>query len=811
MWTLGLLDDLGSDVKYALRSLRKSAGFTTAVVLTLALGIGVNTAFFSVVHAVLLKPLPYADAGRLVSVWTAPESRPTDRRPTSLPALLDWEAQNDVFTGIGAYAFNRYDLRGPEGSESLRAILGTNALYTVLGATPELGRMPAPSEARVPVVAISHRVWKQRYGGSPDILGKQIRIGDFTYSVIGVMPPGFHFPTPDIDLWMSRYAMDGAPGTQATDIWNSNRGWRGYRTVARLKPGVDMAAAERAMNTIQRRLGEADDVDAGTLIKLERVSDDALGNVRRPLWLMLGAAGLVLLLACVNVAHLTMARTATRTREMALRRALGAGRARVTRQLLTESMVLALIGGAAGVGVAIAATKLLVQFSPEDIPRLENISLSGTVLLFALGASVLTGLLFGIAPAFASRDDGLNVTLREDGRGVSGARRGKGVRAVLTSAEVAFALTLLVGAGLMIRSFVALTSVDPGFKSDGVAVFRVTFTQQRYPTPRDQVDVMDRMLAQIRALPGVKAAGGSTSLPPVRLQQSTSFAIEGDPEPEIGRAPEAAYIPITPGFLESLRMPVRGRAFAESDNAQAPNVVIVSAELARRYFSGRDPLNRRITLNTVPFTVVGVAGDAPYRGIAEGVGPVLYVPFAQAPFGGMWITTHAASDPRAIIPALTEAVRGVDAELAPRDVRAMEEHVANSLVRPRFQTWLLGTFGALALALAAVGIYGVIAYDVSQRTSEIGTRLALGAQRRNVIAMVVRGGMLPVLAGLVAGVVSSAALTRLMIGLLYEVRPLDAVTFITVSVILACVAALAAYLPALRASRVDPVEALRKG
>jgi putative ABC transport system permease protein len=812
MWSLGTFDDLINDVKYALRTLLKAKSFTVAVVLTLALGIGMNTAIFSFVHAVLLRPLPYADSDRLVSVWTAPTSLPNERRPTSYPALTDWASQNDVFTGVGGYAFNRYEMRGPEGVYQARSIVATKSLYALLGATPLMGRLPSPDDESAAVVAISYRVWQQRYGGARDVINRKVILGEFPYTIIGVMPPGFHFPTPDIDLWLSFYPMLGAPGTQATSPWITSRGLRGYRTVARLKPGVDMAAAEKSMNTLQQRLGEQNASDAGILIRLERVSDDALGAVRRPLWLMLGAAGMVLLLGCANVAHLVLARTATRTRELALRRALGAGQARVTRQLLTESMVLALIGGAVGVVVAIGAMKGLVAMSPADIPRVENVSLNGTVLLFALIASVFTGLVFGVAPAFGARDDKLSRTLREDGRGVSGARKGKRMRSVLTSAEVAFALTLLVGAGLMIRSFVLLTSVDPGFRADGVAVFHVTFLTQRYASPADQVTGLDRILTSVRAIPGVTAAGASTSLPPVRTQQATAFAIEGDPPAERGSELEAVFIPSTAGFLEALGISVRGRTFTTADEGvQSPPVVIVSAELARRYFGDRDPINRNILLSNVPFTVIGVAANAPYRGLAEGAQPTMYVPFAQNVFRGMWVAAHVAGDPRALVPALTSAVRAVDPELVSRDVRPLENHVSESLVRPRFQTWLLGVFGALALTLAAVGIYGVIAYDVSQRTAEIGTRLALGAQRGNVVAMIVRGGMKPVLIGLVAGVASAAGLSRLMEGMLYGVRPLDIATFIGVSAVLALVAAFAAYVPAMRAARVDPVEALRGG
>ncbi|HYV98696.1 MAG TPA: ABC transporter permease [Gemmatimonadaceae bacterium] len=805
MWSLGLFDDLMQDIRYAARALRRAPGFTTAIVLTLALGIGANTALFSVVNAVLLKPLPYADPERLVSVWMSSVGSPKDRNPTSFPDLTDWRAMNPSFTDIGGYAFNRYEVSGPEGNEFARAIVGTPPVYTVLGATPVLGRLPAPDDAQRAVVTISYRIWRQRYGGARDVIGRSVKIGDESYSIIGVMPAGFHFPTPDIDLWLPIYGI----GQSAGNPWLTSRYLHGYRVVARLKPGVDVARAEREMNDVQKRLGETNPVDAGYLIHIQRVSDDALGGVRRPLWLLLGAAGMVLLLACVNVAHLLLARVTSRAREIALRRALGAGRPRITRQLLTESLLLAFIGGAAGVGVAAIATRVLIGLSPADIPRLENVSLNGTVLVFALATSALTGLIFGVVPAVMAWDSGLQSTLREEGRGVAGARRRGRVRAVLTAAEVAFALMLLVGAGLMVKSFVRLLGVDTGFRTDGVAAFHVNFSRQRYPTPADQNAAVEKILAALRALPGITTAGASTSLPPIRMQQATGFSIEGDPAPERGREPNAIFIPATPGYLEALSIGMRGDAFDATNVATSEPVVIVNRELATRYFGDRDPVGRRMVVDGVLRRVTGVAANAPYDGIGSAARPTVYVPFSQSPFSGVWITVRGAGDPHALLPAIRAAVQGADSQIIPRDIKTMDELVGDSLVRPRFQTWLLGIFGALALVLAAVGIYGVVAYGVSQRTAEIGMRLALGAQKRSVIGLVVGRGMVPVAIGLAAGVGGALLMSRLMAGLLFSVRPNDAATFAAVTVLLAVVAALASYLPALRAANVDPIVALR--
>ena len=810
MWSLGWIDDVLQDIHYAARVLRHNLGFTLAVVFTLALGIGANTAIFSVVNAVVLRPLPYADPDRLYAVWTVPVRQPNDRNPTSYPDLLDWQKQSTAFTALGGYAFNRFEIASSEGVDVARAIIATPSVYTVLGAQPLLGRLPVAGEEHAPVVAISHRLWQRLFGGDRGILGRITTMNERPFTIVGVMPPGFHFPTADIDLWMSIHPIADAlrPGPNP---WITSRGLRGWRVVARLRPQVTAAAAEAEMNTIVDRLGEAyPDENGGTDIRLQSIRDQSVGSVERALWLILGAAGLVLLLACANVAHLMLARTSARAREIAVRRALGAHRGRIVRQLLTESVLLGALGGAVGLAVAVAGVRVLVRLSPGDIPRLETVAVDAVSLAFAAAASIATGILFGVAPAIVAWRSGVQGALRVQGRGNVGGD-GARLRALLTAAEVAFALMLLVGAGLMIRSFASLLTRDAGFRADGVTVFHIALSDTRYPTPADRNAVLERVVQELRSIPGVTAVGGSTSMPPARMQQSNGFVIDGDPAPKPGQEPTAIFIPATPRFLTALGVSlVSGRQLADADGATAPRVALINRELARRHFANRNPIGARLRVeDSLLRTVVGIVGDVAYEGLEKPVRPAIYVPWAQSTFGGAWIAVSTPGDERTLVAPVRAALRRVDPLMNARDLRPMNEMVGDTMRRPRFQTWLLATFGGLALVLAGIGIYGVIAYGVARRTAEIGLRLALGAPPRTVIGLVLRRGMLPVIVGLTAGLAAALGLSRVMAGLLYDVSPTDAPTFAAVTILLGTVAAAAAYIPAIRAARLDPIRALR--
>jgi predicted permease len=811
MWSLGLFDDLLHDLRYAWRVLRRDVGFTAAVVLTAGLGIGATTSVFGIVNAVILRPLPYANPERLVSVWTSPSGAPADRDATSLPDVRDWQQQATVFEGLAGFAFNRFDLSGPSGDTQARAVLGTGNLYELLGAKPELGRMPRSDEERLPVVTISDRLWRERFAAAPSAVGGTLRMNGTPYTIVGVMPPGFHFPTPDMDLWTTLYSITSSPAADGRNPWLNSRSLRGYRVVARLAPGVTIPQAERAMNVIEHRLAATyPDDDRGIDIHVQSARDDALAGIERGLWTVFGAAALILLLACVNVAHLLLARLSSRGRELAVRRALGAHRSRVVRQLVTESLLLGLLGGLAGIAVAWLATRLALRVSPADIPRLETVGIDGATLAFAVALSIVTGVLFGTAPALLGWSRGVHENLRTQGRGAAGGFHGDRTRALLTSVEVAFAVVLLVGAGLMLRSFAALTSADLGVRQSGVTITHLTMVGPRYRSDESKTRTLENVLAQLRALPGVQVAGASTSMPPTRIQEIEGFELTGKPPSEPGHEPLAIYIPATAGYIEALGIPlVGGRAFDDRDGAGAPPVALVSRELARRYFAGVDPVGRQIDVSGVTRTIVGVTGDAVYEGADAPVRPVIYVPFAQAPFAGVWIALRGAGDERSLAGPVRDAVHRVDPDLPAYAPRSFESIAAESVLEPRFHAWLLGTFGALALLLASIGIYGVIAYGVAQRRPEIGIRLALGAPTRSVVGLVLRGGKLPVVVGIAAGLGVAALASRLVAGLLYGIAPTDTMTFALVAVVLAIAGLAAGYVPARRAARVDPLTAIR--
>lgn len=809
MWSLGLADDLIHDVRYAARVLRRDRGFTAAIVLTLALGIGANTAVFSIVNAVLLRPLPYREPERLISVWTGPVGSPSDRNPASLPDLRDWERQARSVSGIAGYGFNRFDIAGSDGDYGARAIQATRSLYDVLGATPLLGRMPRPEEEGAPVLTISYRLWQERFGGARDVIGKQLIMNHQPYTILGVMPAGFHFPSPDIDLWGTLYSIMSLPNA-AQNPWLTSRSLHGYRVLARLAPGATARQAEVELGGIQRRIGAEFPEADGMLIHVQSVQDDAVRGVARGLWTVFGAAALILLLACVNAAHLLLERMAARTRELAVRRALGADRGRVLRQLATESVLLGVLGGAAGIALAFGAMRVLLGLAPADIPRLETAAIDLPTLGFAFGASLLAALLFGVAPALVRSERDVHATLRAQGKGASGGTHGNRARAWLMMLEVAFAVVILVGAGLMLRSFAELTSSPLGVNPDGVVVGQLTVVGARYQTDEAKTQAVEQVLDNIRAIPGVAVAGGSTSMPPARMQQGEGFSIVGEPAPQPGHAPSAIFIPATRGFIEALRIAlIRGRTFDTRDNAASAAVVVISHELARRYFANADPLGRQLLLSGVPRTIVGVVDDVVYEGVGSPIRPVVYVPYAQSPFAGVWIAMRTTAAPATLAAPLRDAFHRVDPELSTRTPTSLESMVSESVVRPRFHAWILSSFGALALLLACVGVYGVIAYAVTQRRAEIGIRIALGAPRGSVISSVLRRGMTAVLAGLAVGLVAAVLGSRIVAGLLYGIAPTDGLTYVIVAFVLLVAALAAGWLPARRAARVDPLIAMR--
>lgn len=811
MWSLGLVDDLLHDIRYATRVLRRDAAFTAAVVVTLALGIGLNIAVFSIVNAVLLRPLAYADPDQLVSVSTITAGAPNELNPTSLPDIRDWQKQATVFSGLAGYAFNRFDLNGTEGVTAARGVLGTGELYEVLGARPIIGRMPRLDEEREPVLAISYRLWQERFAGSSRAVGSRLDLNGEPYTIVGVMPRGFEFPGPDIDVWTTLHSLS-RPGSTGPNPWITSRSLHGYRVVARLGPGVTMPRAERAMNQIEDRLGAAyPDEDGTTDIRLQSVRDRALGGVQRVMWTVFGAAGLILLLACVNVAHLLLARLASREREFALRRALGAGRERVARQLITEAVLLALLGGGVGILVAVGAMRIVTRINPGDIPRLAAATIDSATLIFALALSLITGIAFGVVPMLIGWRRGVHDSLRAQGTGAGGGTHGARARSVLTSLEAAFAVMLLVGAGLMLRSFAEMTSADLGVRPAGVFISQLVLLGPEYEVDGARGRALNSVLANIRSAPGVTAAGASTSLPPTRTQEIEQYTVTGQAKPKPGYEPTALFIPMTAGYLEALRIPViRGRSFDARDDASSLPVAVISSELARHSFRGVDPVGRQIDVSSVTRTIVGVAGDAVYEGLGAPMRPTIYIPFAQSPFPGVYIAIQSSGENEAAIGArIRDAVRAVDPKLTIHRPRMFESFIADSVVRPRFQAWLLGAFGGLALLLASIGIYSVIAYGVSQRRAEIGIRLALGAPQRAVIGMMLRAGAVPLAVGIAGGLLVALGTGRVMRGLLYGVPTTDALTFASVAIVFGVTGLLASYVPARRAARVDPLSAIR--
>jgi putative ABC transport system permease protein len=807
------METLLQDIRYGVRMLAKNRIFTLVALLTLALGIGANTAIFSVVNAIVFRPLPYASPNQLVGVWTKDVQRPGSQYPTSLPIFRDWEQQSQSFSGFAAYASNRFHVSGNEGPDEIRGLFATSNFFDVMGVRPVLGRALQSTDERQYVVVLGDALWRRRFNADPNILGKTISLNSETYTIIGVMPPSFRFPAPDVEVWGSLapvYALASGEKSTVGD-WINNRSLRGYRVVARLKDGVIVSQAQGEMNTISERLAkDYPDSSGGTGVVLVPLHTQIVGTYQKPLVILLVVVGFILLIACANVANLMMARTAARDREIAIRRAMGAGRFRLIRQLLTESVLLAVLGGTLGVLLATWGVQILLSFTPKEIPRLEAVSVDRWALLFTFAVSIGTGVLFGLAPAWHARNLSLNETLREGGRGIAGQARVRRMRGLLVVSEIALAVILLVGAGLMLKSFQRLSDVDPGFNPDHLLTMSVALQFINYQDAAKQVAFFQTALERVRSLPGVVAAGASTSLPPIYIQNSNGFTIEGRPEQPGTVPPSAIYIPATPGFIEALQLPlVAGRTITDADTAQAPGVVVINKTLATRFFPNEDPVGKRMTTGGIQRTIVGVVGDAKYQGLGLEAGPQTYVPHAQSPFPGMRVIVRTSTDPLSLVGAVRRQIQSVDSEEGPTRFATMEQLVSESVSQPRFNAFLIGLFAVLAFILSAIGIYGVVNYEVTQRTGEIGIRMALGAKSADVLRLILRQGLVLTVAGLLAGVAGAFALTRFLSGLLFEVKPTDPMTYVVVSVLLGVVALAACLIPARRATKVDPLVALR--
>jgi putative ABC transport system permease protein len=805
------MQTLIQDIRYALRMLTRNPGFTLVALVTIALGIGANTAIFSIVNAIVFRPLPYSAPQQLVGVWTRDLSRPGTQYPASFPTFRDWQQQTHVFSGVTAYAFNRFHVSGNEGPDETRGCFTTTNFFDVMGVTPVIGRTLQATDEREYVAVLGDALWRRRFNADQNVVGKKIVLNSETFTIIGVMPASFRYPMPDIELWTSMAPVYNLPRNSNVGDWINSRSLRGYRVVGRLQNWVSPQQAQAEMNTIAARIAQIyPDSEGGNGIVLVPLHEQMVGTYKKPLVVLLIAVGFILLIACANVANLLMTKTAARDREIAIRRAMGAGQLRLIRQMLTESILLSSLGGLLGLLLATWGVQILLGLTPKEIPRLEGVSVDRWALLFTFGLAFATGILFGLAPAWHARRFNLNESLREGSRGISGLSRVKRVRSMLVVSEVALAVMLLIGSGLMLKSFLRLTDVNPGFNPDNLLTMSVALQFVHYQDPAKQIAFFDQALERIRALPGVVAAGACTSLPPNIIQQSTGFEIEGRPNNRNSPPPSALYMPATPGYLEALKIPlVKGRTIDASDNSQSTGVVVINQTLARSFFPNEEPLGRRMTIDGVLRTIVGVVGDAKYEGLGIEAGPQVYIPYAQSPFPGLRVVIRTSNNPMSLVSAVRTQIQSIDSEEGPTRIATMNQLISQSLAQPRFNTFLVGLFAALAFILAAIGIYGVISYDVSQRTGEIGIRMALGAQSSDILKLILKQGALLTFSGLLLGIAGAFALTRFLTGLLFGVEPNDTATYVIVSVLLTIVAFAACLIPSRRASRVDPLEALR--
>ena len=800
------METLIQDVRYGVRMMRKRPGFTAVVVLTLALGIGANTAIFSVVNAVLLRPLPYRNAERLV--WVAGNIRGgTNRASVSPPDYVDYRAQNTVFEEFATSTSvpNAVNLTGAGEPERLTGSRVTANYFRAFGVEPALGRAFGADEERAgpaPVAVLSDGLWRRRFGGDPSVVGKTLTLDGKAVTVVGIAPPEFQYPA-GTELWLPLDFDDPEMKIRAAHF---------LRPIGLLKEGVTIEQAQAETDLIARRLEEQyPETNERWSLNLVPLEEQVVGGVRTSLWVLLGAVGFVLLIACANVSNLTLARVAGRRRELALRTALGASRWRVVRQQLAESVLLSLAGGASGLLLAVWGVDVLAALGADDIPRSSEIGVDGPVLAFTAALSVLTGLAFGLLPALRASRPNLNEVLKDAGRGTSGPGRGR-VRSALVVAEIALSLTLLVGAGLLVKSFVGLRSVNPGFDSANILTLRINLARARYAKPEQAAAFFGELQRRVAGLPGVEAAGMVSELPLSGQPNDMYFSVAGRPPQTADQKVTADYRRVNQDYFRAMRIPVlRGRDFTEQEVAGSAQVVVINETLARNFFPDEDPLGRRLVIDfgkQEEFEIVGVVGDVRHRALDGEVYQMMYVPSLRVGGTNLVVRTSSA-DPLSLATAVRGEVSAVDRDQPVSGVRTMEEVVSGSVAQQRFRTLLLAAFAGVALLLAGVGIYGVISYSVTHRTHEIGIRMALGAKAADILKMVVGHGMALALAGIAVGLLAALALTRVLSSLLFGVTATDAMTFATVSLLIAAVALLACLLPARRATKVDPMIALR--
>ena len=800
------METLLRDIRYGVRSLLKRPGFTAVALIALALGIGANTAIFSLVNAVLLRPLPFADPDRLV--WVFGNVRNASNRASVSPVdFLDYRQQNTTFEEFAAQ-FSvpiHLNLTGTGEPERLTGSAVTGNYFQALGAKPALGRtfqLENENPGHEQVAVLSYGLWQKRFAGDPNIVNKTVMLDGNKVEVMGVMPQDFNLPQA-AELWIP-INFDFSPEMK-------QRKAHFMRPIGKLKPGVTLAQAQADTDAIARRLEEQfPDSNAGWNLRLVSLREQLVGNTRPTLLLLFGAIGFVLLIACANVANLLLVRAATREREIALRTALGAGRFRIVRQMITESVLLSLVGGILGALLAIWGVDLLVTLSAGSIPATAQVRIDTTVLLFTFLVSVVTGILFGLAPALRTMKLNLSESLKEGGRsGSEGGQRNR-TRSVLVVAESAIAVVLLIGAGLLIRSLIQLQNINPGFDAHNVLTMRVDLARQKYPTPDKAANFFTQLESRVRSLPGVENVGFVTELPLSGQPNDMPFAVEGRPPVAINDSLDADFRRVNQQYFKALRIPLRrGRNFTEQEVQQSAKVVVISELLATEVFPNEEPLGKRLIMmsDKDPWEIIGIVGDIRHRALESQPFPAMYLPTYQTGWTNLVIRTQG--DPTNLAAAVRKEVQGIDPDQPVAAVRTMDQWVDTSVAQPRYRTALLGLFALLALVLASTGIYGVMSYTVAQRTHEIGVRMALGARRFDVLRLVVRQGMLLVVLGVGVGLAGAMALTRVMSTLLFGVTAKDPVTFVAVATLLTLVAFVACYIPARRATKVDPLVALR--
>ena len=815
------MDSFLQDIRYGVRVLLKNRSFAAVAVFALALGIGANSAIFSVVNSVVLRPLPYKDSDRLVTIYSSLLQPGLEKIVVSAPELADFREQNNSLDEVAAYDFQGVNVTGGDEPERIRAALFSPNLLPLLGVDPLIGRgfsalEDQPGHSQVAV--LSYSLWQRRFAGDPNVTGRSIAVDGKSLEVIGVMRGDFHFPDADTELFL--------PLTISPELLTEdNRGSHYLSVIARLRPGVSIERAQADVNAVAQRMSveHASTYRSGYGAHVIAMRDDIVGDVRQTLFILLGAVGFVLLIACANVANLLLARGAARQKEVAVRTALGATRLRLVRQFLTESAILAIVGGGLGLLLALWGVEFLVALSPASIPRINEISLDARVVAVTIGVSLLTGFLFGLAPAMQFSKPDLNETLKDAGRSSTDGRHRQRLRGLLVISELALSIVLLAGAGLMIKSFIRVQGANPGFNTENLLTMRLSLPRSKYSDFNHQTRFFQELIERIHAQPGVQSAAAINALLLSGSTADRSFKVEGRTAAPGEPGPDEELRIISSGYFPTMGIPLfRGRDFTERDNSGAPRVAIVNQALADRYWPGDDALGKRIAYSGLGegkpnwCEIIGVVGNVKHSGPDTPTKPEVYLPYLQPLFstatstiGPMYLVIRSAAPPANLAPAIRGVIATIDANQPVSNVKTMSERLNAAIAQRRFNMLLLVIFAGVALLLASIGIYGVMSFAVTQRTRELGIRMALGASASNLLRLILGQGMALALIGVIGGLAASFVLTSLINSLLYEVSATDPLTFFAVSVILIAVAMGACFIPARRAMKVDPMVALR--